>query len=55
MTDATLERPDDLTAEWLTTALGGGSVESFTVDRIGTGVYKDGRTYWVTEIFLSTC
>lgn len=24
-------------------------------DRIGTGVYKSGRTYWVTEVFLRTC
>ena len=32
-----IERPDDLTAEWLTDALGAGTVESFTVTRIGTG------------------
>lgn len=24
-------------------------------DRIGTGVYKKGSTYWVTEIYLRTC
>lgn len=24
-------------------------------DRIGTGVYKQGSTYWVTEIFLRSC
>lgn len=32
-----IERPADLTAEWLTDILGHGQVESFTVDRIGTG------------------
>ena len=32
-----MERPDDLTAEWLTGALGAGRVAGFTVDRIGTG------------------
>lgn len=37
MTDAPIERPEDLTAEWLTTALGAGTVESFSVERIGTG------------------
>ena len=37
MTDAPIDRPADLTAEWLTTAIGAGTVESFTVDRIGTG------------------
>lgn len=37
VTDAPIDRPADLTAEWLTTAIGAGTVESFTVDRIGTG------------------
>ena len=32
-----MERPDDLTAEWLTGALGAGRVAGFTVERIGTG------------------
>lgn len=32
-----VERPDDLTAEWLTATVGAGTVESFAVDRIGTG------------------
>ncbi|OBA90084.1 phosphotransferase [Mycobacteriaceae bacterium 1482268.1] len=32
-----IERPRDLTAEWLTAALGAGTVESFSTERIGTG------------------
>ncbi len=32
-----LERPQDLTAEWLTAAVGAGTVERFTTERIGTG------------------
>ncbi|WP_163802030.1 phosphotransferase [Mycolicibacterium sediminis] len=32
-----MERPTDLTAEWLTAALGRGTVTDVTVDRIGTG------------------
>lgn len=32
-----LERPADLTAEWLTAALGAGTVSDFSYDRIGTG------------------
>ena len=32
-----IERPDDLTADWLTQAVGAGTVTDFTVDRIGTG------------------
>ncbi|WNG85448.1 phosphotransferase [Mycobacterium sp. ITM-2016-00317] len=32
-----IERPADLTAEWLTTVLGQGTVSGFTLDRIGTG------------------
>ena len=32
-----VERPDDLTAEWLTAALGTGQVERFASERIGTG------------------
>ncbi|MDT7754816.1 MAG: hypothetical protein QOH27_714 [Mycobacterium sp.] len=34
---ALIERPADLTAEWLTTAIGAGTVTEFTFDRIGTG------------------
>ena len=39
MTDTAVpvERPDDLTAEWLTATLGAGRVGEFTVERIGTG------------------
>ncbi|WP_156662926.1 phosphotransferase [Mycobacterium sp. 1274761.0] len=33
----TIERPADLTAEWLTAALGAGAVERFSAERIGTG------------------
>ena len=36
-TDALLERPTDLTAEWLTSALGAGTVTDFAYERIGTG------------------
>ena len=32
-----IERPTDLTADWLTEAIGQGAVADFTVDRIGTG------------------
>lgn len=32
-----IERPADLTADWLTTAIGAGTVTDFTFDRIGTG------------------
>lgn len=32
-----IERPADLTADWLTQAVGAGEVSAFTVDRIGTG------------------
>ncbi len=49
-----MERPDDLTAEWLTAALGAGTVERFAFERIGTGQmsecyrvslsYADGQT-----------
>lgn len=37
MPDTDIERPDDLTAGWLTAAIGAGSVEQFSVERIGTG------------------
>ena len=47
--DAPVERPDDLTAEWLTAAIGAGRVRDFTVERIGTGqmseCYRVGLTY----------
>ncbi|KAA1250302.1 phosphotransferase [Mycobacterium simiae] len=32
-----IERPGDLTASWLTAAIGAGTVTGFTVERIGTG------------------
>jgi hypothetical protein len=32
-----IERPDDLTAAWLTEAIGAGAVADFAVERIGTG------------------
>lgn len=35
--NAVLERPDDLTSDWLSTAIGAGPVAGFTVERIGTG------------------
>ena len=47
-------RPDDLTAEWLTAAVGAGTVQRFATERIGTGqmsecyrvalTYADGNT-----------
>ena len=44
-----LERPADLTTEWLTAVIGAGTVSAFTVDRIGTGqmseCYRIGLTY----------
>ncbi len=47
--DLPIESPADLTADWLTGALGAGVVESFTVERIGTGqmseCYRVGLTY----------
>jgi hypothetical protein len=36
-TDNVVERPTDLTAAWLTAAIGAGDVTDFTVERIGTG------------------
>ena len=35
--DALVERPADLTTEWLTAAIGEGQVGAFTFERIGTG------------------
>ena len=51
MTDAPapIERPEDLTAEWLTASLGAGRVGGFAVERIGTGqmseCYRVALTY----------
>lgn len=46
---APIERPDDLTAAWLTDALGAGRVGGFDVERIGTGqmseCYRVALTY----------
>jgi Ecdysteroid kinase-like family len=36
-TDNVVERPGDLTAGWLTTAVGAGTIADFSVERIGTG------------------
>ncbi len=36
-TDQAIERPSDLTPEWLTATLRAGTVSDFTVERIGTG------------------
>ncbi len=46
-----LERPADLTAEWLTAALGQGTVTAFTVDRIGTGQMSE--CYRVTPTYAA--
>ena len=35
--DNVVERPADLTAAWLTAAIGAGTVADFTAERIGTG------------------
>ncbi len=47
--DIVVERPGDLTPEWLTAAIGAGTVTEFTVERIGTGqmseCYRIGLTY----------
>ena len=47
--DIPVECPADLTAAWLTATLGAREVESFTVERIGTGqmseCYRIGLTY----------
>jgi hypothetical protein len=44
-----IERPDDLTTDWLTTAIGRGRVDAFSFDRIGTGqmseCYRVALTY----------
>ncbi|MFY9916839.1 MAG: phosphotransferase [Mycobacterium sp.] len=44
-----IERPDDLTADWLTAAIGAGTVERFGTERIGTGqmseCYRVALTY----------
>lgn len=49
LANALVERPTDLTAEWLTATLGAGEVDAFTVERIGTGqmseCYRVGLTY----------
>ena len=36
-TEQVIERPSDLTASWLTAAIGAGPVADFAVERIGTG------------------
>lgn len=47
--DTVIERPDDLTAEWLTEVIGVGPVGDFAVERIGTGqmseCYRIALTY----------
>lgn len=47
--DLVIERPADLTADWLTTVLGAGTVTEFGFDRIGTGqmseCYRVSLTY----------
>jgi len=47
--DTLIERPDQLTAEWLTEAIGAGRVSGYTTERIGTGqmseCYRVALTY----------
>ena len=38
-TEQVIERPGDLTASWLTAAIGAGTVADFGVERIGTGAF----------------
>ena len=49
MPETRVERPDDLTAEWLSAAIGTGTVERFSTERIGTGqmseCYRVALTY----------
>src|SRR3954454_2078881 len=44
-----IERPEHLTTDWLTTAIGAGTVERFGMERIGTGqmseCYRVALTY----------
>jgi hypothetical protein len=47
-TDPAIEKPADLTAEWLTTVLGA-PVSDFTVERIGTGQMSE--CYRVTPVY----
>ena len=48
-TDNVVERPTDLTADWLTGAVGAGTITDFTSQRIGTGqmseCYRVALTY----------
>ena len=48
-TDQAIERPGDLTPEWLTATVRAGTVSEFTADRIGTGqmseCYRIGLNY----------
>ncbi|MDT7626221.1 MAG: hypothetical protein QOF99_7122, partial [Pseudonocardiales bacterium] len=48
-TNAPVERPADLTAAWLTAAIGAGAVSEFAFERIGTGqmseCYRVALTY----------
>ena len=41
--DTIIERPSDLTPEWLTAAVGAGTVTAFTSERIGTGQMSESR------------
>lgn len=47
--DNVVERPADLTAQWLTAAVGAGTISAFSVERIGTGqmseCYRIALTY----------
>ncbi|WP_205873259.1 DUF7064 domain-containing protein [Mycobacterium camsae] len=48
-TDQAIERPSDLTPEWLTATVRAGAISQFTAERIGTGqmseCYRIGLTY----------
>ncbi|MGH7291186.1 MAG: phosphotransferase, partial [Myxococcota bacterium] len=48
-TNALVERPADLTADWLTAVIGAGEVSEFAFERIGTGqmseCYRVALTY----------
>src|ERR1700730_7517817 len=52
-TEQIIERPDDLTASWLSAAIGSGPIADFVVERIGTGqmseCYRVRLTYLDSE------
>jgi hypothetical protein len=52
-TDHVVESPGDLTADWLTAALGAGAIADFSVERIGTGQMSE--CYRVELSYAEAC